>query len=323
MFKLYGRGWFPYLSPEGDAGSGSGSGDTGTGGEGGDKGAGESKEDPSVLRSRIAELEGKLKTRETEYEGFKQEVALLTNGSTDAAAIERATRRVLKDSGWSAPDIEQYVARLGKGEEQEPRGRGKQGEQEEEEEEEGILDRQLKDLSQKVERVERNTVRETQARLEATLRSERKEALTQHKGLGTLLGTLFPADEDGDSKASASRRDEVLAELHELADRKARSILAQRKAATGTWDDKWVKEASREAAEDVYQRYKKIVPDVSRIKQSVGPDEFEDIKKRQPIQHKAYTKGVPLDQQLEHNRLAAVDAVLRAASSINDTSGKV
>lgn len=323
MNELLRRLYFPLLTPEGETTSGDAPSDTPKGGEGDtqpNKGGG--GDESATLRARIAALEQERDRERSSLGELRESLRLATRPGAEPDKVERATRRLLAESGYSASEIEQYLQdQKAPPEQPAPRGNGRTTPDPEDEggegEEDSPLTRRIRELEEKLEHVDRRTGAEIRKGLEIALRNESKEALTGNKELGTLIQTLFPDDEAGDRKAS-SQRDAVASDLREMVEQKARAILAKKKAETGTWDDRWIKDASKEAATFVYEKYRRMVPDPSKIKGSINTDEFEAIRKTKPVDPPKYERGEEVDVQLGRQRRYAEDRILRAAASVMD-----
>lgn len=281
---------------------------------------------PSVaeLQAKIAELEGRAgKATELEktYQQLRDELSVVVNGSADDAKAEAATRSVLRTIGWDSARIEEHIRQLKDTSTPEPRKApgGKTPTPEDETEEEGELQKELKETREEIRRVQELQGKQERGRLEGVLRTEVQQALTGHKELGTLVETLYPV-ETGDSKAKA-KRDDVLAELQSMTDRRARELLGEMRAQRGPVQETWFQEAATKAAKEVHARYLKLVPDLSkRLKSSDGEDGFEFLKGSKPIEPVKYQKGKPVADQLQASRDWAVDAIARAASTVKSES---
>lgn len=271
--------------------------------------------DRFVLASKTAEdASKKLKTFEEDWKAVE---TLMNSDGTDAETIVPSVRRILNRQGFTQEQIDAYIASRiqphsdpTKPDPSRKRGENPKPDHDEEdpEDESTILDRRIQSIEEKSRRQE---LRAIESRTALAI----DESLDTNDGLATLMESLAgpdPKDEDRiDKTRLGSVRDTIASEVRrELLNALHRRTQNNR----GVFSEDWIPEEAKRATTRVYDKYKTLVGDPSRLRRSNPIVEDAELGlPEKPVPQPARRKGMTVDQAQNESKNWLVDQFARMA----------
>lgn len=235
---------------------------------------------------------------------------LISRKEEDPSKVMESTRHVMRAAGYEDAAIEAYLKQQfapPPNEEDEPptdeRGQKKKPSE---------VDQVRAELQQYQSQAE---AREA-ARLKQTLQSEIKQVVDTHQDMGKLVGALvkFNHAEDPQGEKAQKYQGELMSTFREDVNRETLDRLRQRRAqAQGAWRDEWIAEEAAKAAQAVYGKLKRLVPDPSRLGRVPEIDTDADyFTQTKPVAPPEYKKGMKFAEAQGQVRDWITDTLTRA-----------
>lgn len=212
---------------------------------------------------------------------------------------QKSVRFLMKETGYSDQEIEQYFAGKDESQGDPPVSKKKQSQAEgpfedEDEEDNEEYNRNLEDKEARefLLQMKKNQDKEQLLRIQRDMKREVDTLLDSNKEFGILQKALVELNGDPDNlEATEKYKGELRSLLRTEIDREMKDRLSRRlQINRNRWDDGWVPEESVKAAEAVHGKFKKLVGDPAKLGRSpeVGAtqDRFRDSKPVPPPERK-------------------------------------
>lgn len=256
----------------------------------------------SASQSKVADLEKKW--------GHAQK---LLRTDTDPKAAQESLRVVMAETGYTPEQIEAYLAEQAGEPEPTPakgasKGRGAPAEP----------DPEVVQLRETVASQGATVSALRKNQLESLVDASIKTAVDTNKDLGTLIETLAGfSDTEGEQASVDEARSTIAAEVHRDTLDRLRERRARESQANGrdTWNDAWIADEAVKAAKAAHAKFKRFVPDPSKLGRAPNADAWVDeIKDAAPVKAPVYAKGSSKSDVRQGMKDWAVDHLLRGVA---------
>lgn len=206
----------------------------------------------------------------------------------DPADIDRRTRQLYADAGYTMQQIDEMMKGTIEAETQAPQGK-KGRAAEEDDEGPSELDQKLDTLSQNVESLTKAQQEDWYRRHTQMLNEQTGQALDSSRELRTMLDTLvkFRLPESSDQQAVQEYQTPIRQEVREEVLRAVKAALREEQSRSGQqWNPNWmvtlVPKAAQDAVKKAVESRSRYLPDPSKLGIGSAPNPYLDAQGRPP-----------------------------------------